>query len=132
NLLHFARNVPPGRPSDPRILIVAPMSGHYATLLRGTVEALLPSADVYITDWIDARMVPMTEGTFDFDDYVDYVIEMLHFLGHDTHVIAVCQPSVPVLAAAAVMEEANDPLSPSSMTLMGGPIDTRINPTAVN
>ncbi|MCH4547881.1 polyhydroxyalkanoate depolymerase [Rhizobium sp. WYCCWR 11279] len=133
NLLHFARNVPPAaRGNDPRILIVAPMSGHYATLLRGTVEALLPSADVYITDWIDARMVPMTEGTFDFDDYVDYVIEMLHFLGHDTHVIAVCQPSVPVLAAAAVMEEARDPLSPASMTLMGGPIDTRINPTAVN
>ncbi|MBX4958502.1 polyhydroxyalkanoate depolymerase [Rhizobium lentis] len=132
NLLHFARNVPAGRAADPRILIVAPMSGHYATLLRGTVEALLPSADVYITDWIDARMVPMTEGTFDFDDYVDYIIEMLHFLGHDTHVIAVCQPSVPVLVAAAVMEEAKDPLSPSSMTLMGGPIDTRINPTAVN
>ncbi|PDS79395.1 polyhydroxyalkanoate depolymerase [Rhizobium sp. L43] len=132
NLLHFARNVPAARGNDPRILIVAPMSGHYATLLRGTVEALLPSADVYITDWIDARMVPMTEGRFDFDDYVDYVIEMLHFLGQDTHVIAVCQPSVPVLAAAAVMEEANDPLSPSSMTLMGGPIDTRINPTAVN
>ncbi|NEJ74339.1 polyhydroxyalkanoate depolymerase [Rhizobium phaseoli] len=132
NLLHFARNDPRARGNDPRILIVAPMSGHYATLLRGTVEALLPSADVYITDWIDARMVPMSEGTFDFDDYVDYVIEMLHFLGHDTHVIAVCQPSVPVLAAAAVMEEANDPLSPASMTLMGGPIDTRINPTAVN
>ncbi|SCB61454.1 poly(3-hydroxybutyrate) depolymerase [Rhizobium aethiopicum] len=132
NLLHFSRNVPPSRASDPRVLIVAPMSGHYATLLRGTVEALLPSADVYITDWIDARMVPMAEGTFDFDDYVDYIIEMLHFLGHDTHVIAVCQPSVPVLVAAAVMEEAKDPLSPSSMTLMGGPIDTRINPTAVN
>ncbi|ASS55080.1 polyhydroxyalkanoate depolymerase [Rhizobium leguminosarum] len=132
NLLHFARSVPAARGNDPRILIVAPMSGHYATLLRGTVEALLPSADIYITDWIDARMVPMTEGTFDFDDYVDYVIEMLHFLGHDTHVIAVCQPSVPVLAAAAVMEEARDPLSPASMTLMGGPIDTRINPTAVN
>lgn len=131
NLLHFSRNLPANH-RDPRILIVAPMSGHYATLLRGTVEALLPSADVYITDWIDARMVPMTEGTFDFDDYVDYVIEMLHFLGPDTHVVAVCQPSVPVLAAAAVMEEANDPLSPSSMTLMGGPIDTRINPTAVN
>jgi poly(3-hydroxybutyrate) depolymerase len=131
NLLHFSRNLPANH-RDPRILIVAPMSGHYATLLRGTVEALLPSADVYITDWIDARMVPMTEGTFDFDDYVDYVIEMLHFLGPDTHVVAVCQPSVPVLAAAAVMEEANDPLSPASMTLMGGPIDTRINPTAVN
>ncbi|MDR7145940.1 polyhydroxyalkanoate depolymerase [Rhizobium sp. BE258] len=131
NLLHFSRNLPANH-RDPRILIVAPMSGHYATLLRGTVEALLPSADVYITDWIDARMVPMTNGTFDFDDYVDYVIEMLHFLGPDTHVVAVCQPSVPVLVAAAVMEEANDPLSPASMTLMGGPIDTRINPTAVN
>ncbi|MEK1892703.1 MAG: polyhydroxyalkanoate depolymerase [Rhizobium sp.] len=132
NLLHFARNIPSGHATDPRILIVAPMSGHYATLLRGTVEALLPSADIYITDWIDARMVPMTEGTFDFDDYVDYVIEMLRFLGPDTHVIAVCQPSVPVLAAAAVMEAENDPFSPASMTLMGGPIDTRINPTAVN
>ncbi|CCM77873.1 polyhydroxyalkanoate depolymerase [Rhizobium mesoamericanum] len=132
NLLHFARHVPNGHAPDPRILIVAPMSGHYATLLRGTVEALLPSADIYITDWIDARMVPMTEGTFDFDDYVDYVIDMLRFLGPDTHVIAVCQPSVPVLAAAAVMEAENDPFSPSSMTLMGGPIDTRINPTAVN
>jgi len=132
NLLHFARNVPSAHTPDARILIVAPMSGHYATLLRGTVEALLPSADIYITDWIDARMVPMTEGTFDFDDYVDYVIEMLRFLGPDTHVIAVCQPSVPVLAAAAVMEAENDPFSPSSMTLMGGPIDTRINPTAVN
>ncbi|RDJ09828.1 polyhydroxyalkanoate depolymerase [Rhizobium grahamii] len=132
NLLHFARNVPSGHVPDPRILVVAPMSGHYATLLRGTVEALLPNADMYITDWMDARMVPMTEGTFDFDDYVDYVIEMLRFLGPDTHVIAVCQPSVPVLAAAAVMEAENDPFSPSSMTLMGGPIDTRINPTAVN
>ncbi len=132
NLLHFARNVPSSHAPDPRILIVAPMSGHYATLLRGTVEALLPSADVYITDWIDARMVPMTEGTFDFDDYIDYVIEMLRFLGPDTHVIAVCQPSVPVLAAVALMEAENDPFSPSSMTLMGGPIDTRINPTAVN
>jgi poly(3-hydroxybutyrate) depolymerase len=111
DLLHFSRNRAE-RPCGPipRILIVAPMSGHYATLLRGTVEALLPSADVYITDWIDARMVPMTDGTFDFNDYVDYIIEMLHFLGPDTHVVAVCQPSVPVLAAAAVMEEANDPL----------------------
>jgi len=132
DLLHFSRNLPSGHAPDPRILIVAPMSGHYATLLRGTVEALLPSADVYITDWIDARMVPITDGTFDFNDYVDYIIEMLHFLGPDTHVVAVCQPSVPVLAAAAVMEEANDPLAPASMTLMGGPIDTRINPTAVN
>jgi poly(3-hydroxybutyrate) depolymerase len=131
-LIHFDRSLPASRAKDPRILVVAPMSGHYATLLRGTVEALLPGADVYITDWIDARMVPVAEGTFDLDDYIDYVIEMLHHLGPDTHVVAVCQPSVPVLAAAALMEEAGDPLSPASMTLMGGPIDTRINPTAVN
>lgn len=132
NLIHFERAVPKNRPADPKVLIVAPMSGHYATLLRGTVEALLPQSDVYITDWIDARMVPLTEGTFDLDDYIDYVIQMLHFLGPDTHVIAVCQPAVPVLAAVALMEANDDPLSPSTMTLMGGPIDTRINPTSVN
>ncbi|MDG3577649.1 polyhydroxyalkanoate depolymerase [Rhizobium sp. YJ-22] len=132
NLLHFQRILPPGHAPDPKILIVAPMSGHYATLLRGTVEALLPNADVYITDWIDARMVPVSEGSFDFNDYVDYVIEMIHHLGERTNVIAVCQPSVPVLAAVALMEADNDPLAPASMTLMGGPIDTRINPTAVN
>ncbi|WP_137133638.1 polyhydroxyalkanoate depolymerase [Rhizobium sp. FKY42] len=132
NLLHFERALPASRVPDPRILIVAPMSGHYATLLRGTVEALMQGADVYITDWQDARNVPITEGSFDLDDYIDYVIEMLHHLGPDTHVVAVCQPSVPVLAAVAVMDAANDPFVPSSMTLMGGPIDTRINPTAVN
>ncbi|MET0746956.1 MAG: polyhydroxyalkanoate depolymerase [Rhizobium sp.] len=131
-LIRFERDLPASRAADPRILIVAPMSGHYATLLRGTVEALLPGADVYITDWTDARMVPMEEGGFDLDDYIDYLIAMLHHLGPDTHVVAVCQPSVPVLAAAALMEEAGDPLSPASMTLMGGPIDTRINPTGVN
>jgi poly(3-hydroxybutyrate) depolymerase len=132
DLLHFERCLPSGHKKDPRILIVAPMSGHYATLLRGTVETLLPDADIYITDWKDARMVPLSEGRFDLDDYIDYVIDMIHHLGEDTHVIAVCQPSVPVLAAVARMEEEGDPLSPSSMTLMGGPIDTRINPTAVN
>ncbi|OJF98394.1 polyhydroxyalkanoate depolymerase [Pararhizobium antarcticum] len=132
NLLHFQRALPKGRASDPKVLIVAPMSGHYATLLRGTVEAMLPNSDVYITDWIDARTVPLAEGTFDLDDYIDYVINILHFLGPDTHVIAVCQPAVPVLAAVAIMEANDDPLSPASMTLMGGPIDTRINPTAVN
>ncbi|MVA21595.1 polyhydroxyalkanoate depolymerase [Agrobacterium vitis] len=132
NLIHFNRSLTQPRSNDPKILIVAPMSGHYATLLRGTVEALLPSADVYITDWIDARMVPMTDGTFDFDDYVDYVIEILHHLGPNTNLVAVCQPSVPVLAAVARMEAENDEFVPSSMTLMGGPIDTRINPTAVN
>jgi poly(3-hydroxybutyrate) depolymerase len=132
-LLHFERMFehPPRRP-QPRILIVAPMSGHYATLLRGTVEAFLPNHDVYITDWTDARMVPLIEGRFDLDDYIDYVISMLHLLGGDTHVIAVCQPSVPVLAAVALMEAEADPCVPLSMVLMGGPIDTRINPTAVN
>ena len=108
------------------------MSGHYATLLRGTVEAFLPTHEVYITDWADARMVPLTEGRFDLDDYVDYVIEMLHVLGGNMHVIAVCQPSVPVVAAVSVMEAERDPFVPLSMTLMGGPIDTRRNPTAVN
>jgi poly(3-hydroxybutyrate) depolymerase len=108
------------------------MSGHYATLLRGTVEAFLPNHDVYITDWLDARMVPLSQGTFDLDDYIDYVVSILHFLGGDTHVIAVCQPSVPVLAAVASMEAAGDPDVPRSMVLMGGPIDTRVNPTGVN
>jgi poly(3-hydroxybutyrate) depolymerase len=108
------------------------MSGHYATLLRGTVEAFLPTHEVYITDWADARMVPLTEGRFDLDDYIDYVIEMLQVLGGNMHVIAVCQPAVPVLAAVSVMEAARDPFVPLSMTLMGGPIDTRRNPTAVN
>jgi poly(3-hydroxybutyrate) depolymerase len=132
-LLHFERQFerPPRRP-QPRMLIVAPMSGHYATLLRGTVEAFLPNHDVYITEWSDARMVPVAEGRFDLDDYIDYVISMLHLLGCDTHVIAVCQPSVPVLAAVALMEARDDPHVPHSMVLMGGPIDTRINPTAVN
>ncbi len=132
NLLHFDRQavIPKGR--DPKILLVAPMSGHYATLLRGTVEAMLPHGDVYITDWVDARTVPLTEGRFDLDDYIDYLIDIFSFLGPDTHVIAVCQPSVPVLAAVSVMEARGDRLSPASMTLMGGPIDTRINPTAVN
>jgi poly(3-hydroxybutyrate) depolymerase len=131
NLIHFERMTTRPR-RDPRILIVAPMSGHYATLLRGTVEALLPDHDVYITEWIDARMVPLAEGRFDLDDYIDYVISILHMLGGDTHVIAVCQPSVPVLAAVSLMEARNDPYVPPSMTLMGGPIDTRSNPTAVN
>ncbi|AXV16900.1 polyhydroxyalkanoate depolymerase [Neorhizobium sp. SOG26] len=132
NLLHFRRDLPASRPADEKILIVAPMSGHYATLLRGTVEALLPHADVYITDWIDARMVPVGEGSFDLDDYIDYLIEMLAVLGPGAHVVGVCQPSVPVLAAVAVMEDSKDPALPATMALMGGPIDTRINPTAVN
>ncbi len=131
-LIHFNRSLPEERPADPKILLVAPMSGHYATLLRGTVGALLPHADIYITDWIDARTVPLTEGRFDLDDYISYVVEMLHHLGEGTHVVAVCQPSVPVLAAVALMEADQDRFAPASMTLMGGPIDTRINPTGVN
>jgi poly(3-hydroxybutyrate) depolymerase len=132
-LLHFERAFThvPRRP-QPKLLIVAPMSGHYATLLRGTVEAFLPNHDVYITEWADARTVPVNEGPFDLDDYVDYLVSMLHALGGNTHVIAVCQPSVPVMAAVSVMEKADDPYVPNSMVLMGGPIDTRINPTAVN
>lgn len=132
NLVHFNRSLGARHQPDPKVLLVAPMSGHYATLLRGTVEALLPSADIYITDWIDARMVPVTDGTFDLDDYITYVIEMLHHLGEGAHVVAVCQPSVPVLAAVSLMEAESDRFAPASMTLMGGPIDTRINPTAVN
>jgi len=132
-LLHFVRNFEraPTRP-QPKLLIVAPMSGHYATLLRGTVEAFLPNHDVYITEWRDARTVPVADGRFDLDDYIDYVISILHFLGGETNIVAVCQPSVPVIAAVAVMEAADDPYVPSTMTLMGGPIDTRANPTAVN
>ncbi len=132
-LLHFERGIatPLSKP-QPRVLIVAPMSGHYATLLRGTVEAFLPAHDVYITDWADARMVPLSAGRFDLNDYVDHLVEILHVLGGDVHIVAVCQPAVPVLMAVSVMEAENDPCVPSSMTLMGGPIDTRRNPTAVN
>ncbi len=117
---------------DPKVLVVAPMSGHFATLLRGTVEALLPDHDVHITDWADAREVPLSLGNFDLDDYVDYVMEFCRYLGPDVHVIAVCQPSVPVMAAAALMAADKDPRQPRSITLMGGPIDTRVSPTTPN
>ena len=132
DLLHFKRDLPAGVDGGPKLLIVAPMSGHYATLLRGTVEAMMQHSDVYITDWTDARMVPPTAGRFDLDDYIDYVIEMLHHLGEGTHVMAVCQPSVPVFAAVSVMEARKDPFAPASMILMGGPIDCTKSPTAVN
>jgi len=118
--------------AQPKLLIVAPMSGHYATLLRGTVESFLPTHQVHITDWADARTVPLAEGRFDLDDYIDYLKEIFRALGPDLHVMAVCQPAVPVIAAIARMEAENDPLTPLSMTLMGGPIDTRRSPTAVN
>ena len=129
HLLHFKREI---ERDDPKLLIVAPLSGHYATLLRGTVETLLPDHDIYITDWIDAKMVPMTADNFNLSDYVDYIIDFLHFLGPNTHVLAVCQPSVPVLAAVSIMSGWNDACTPASMTLMGGPIDTRNSPTQVN
>jgi poly(3-hydroxybutyrate) depolymerase len=117
---------------EPKLLIVAPLSGHYATLLRGTVEAFVPTHQVFITDWVDARMVPLAESGFDLDDYIDYLISMFRTLGPNLHVMAVCQPSVPVIAAIARMEAENDPFTPRSMTLMGGPIDTRRSPTQVN
>jgi len=131
-LIHFEKMARGNGRPQPKLLIVAPMSGHYATLLRGTVETMLLDHDVYITDWTDARMVPLADGRFDLDDYIDYVISMLHFIGEGTNVMAVCQPSVPVLAAAAIMETRGDRYVPATMTLMGGPIDTRRNPTAVN
>lgn len=128
-LLHFRRDT---ARTDPKLLIVAPLSGHYATLLRGTVEAMLPDHDVYVTDWRDCRMIPVTSDRFNLDDYVDYLVDFLHFLGPNTHVLAVCQPSVPVFAAVSVMSGWGDFCAPASMTLIGGPIDTRENPTAVN
>jgi poly(3-hydroxybutyrate) depolymerase len=132
-LIHFERDLPEGRDRrDPKLLLVAPMSGHFASLLRGTVETFLPDHDVYITDWEDARDVPFYEGGFDLDDYIDYLRGMFQHFDGDVHVFAVCQPSVPVLAAAAVMDAAGDRAVPRSLILAGGPIDTRINPTAVN
>lgn len=128
-LIRFERD---GREGDPRLLIVAPMSGHFATLLRGTVERLLPGHDVHITDWADAKMVPLAAGSFDLDDYIDYLLGYLEHLGPDTHVLAVCQPAVPVYAALALMGAAGHPATPATATLMGGPIDTRLSPTRVN
>jgi poly(3-hydroxybutyrate) depolymerase len=129
NLMRFRRDT---TRRDPKVLVVAPMSGHFATLLRGTVEALLPEHDVHITDWIDAREVPLGQGNFDLDDYIDYVIEFCRYIGPDVHIIAVCQPSVPVMGAMSLMAADKDPRQPRSFTLMGGPIDTRISPTTPN
>lgn len=132
-LVHFQRDMPAAqRAADPRILLIAPMSGHFATLLRGTVEALLPSHEVYITDWRDARSVPLAAGRFGLDDYIDYVRDMLTLLRGDVHVFAVCQSAVPAMAAVSLMEQDGDPHAPLSMILAGGPIDTRVAPTAVN
>lgn len=133
NLLHFVRDESfTGKRQDPTVLLIAPLSGHYATLLRGTVEAMLPEHDTYLTDWQDARDIPLSVGLFDFHDFIDYLIEFIRFTGPQTHVIAVCQPSVPALAATALMAAWNDPFQPASLTLIGGPVDTRRNPTMVN
>jgi poly(3-hydroxybutyrate) depolymerase len=129
-LLHFRKK--DVESAQPRVLVVAPLSGHFATLLRNTVETLLPENDVYITDWHNARDVPKDAGVFGFDEYVDHVIQFLEHMGPGSHVIAVCQPCVQVLVAASVMAQTENPAQPLSMTLMAGPIDTRINPTKVN
>lgn len=129
HLVHFKRDI---QREDPRILIVAPLSGHHATLLRDTVRALLPSYDVYITEWIDARMVPIAEGTFSLEDYVHYIQTFLRHLGRDLHVISVCQPAVPVMAAIALLATAHEPCQPRTMIMMGGPIDARKSPTQVS
>ena len=128
-LKHFRRE---GVEDGPKLLIVAPMSGHYATLLRGTVERMLPGHDVFITDWRDAKLVPTEAGRFDLDDYIDYLIEFLAAIGPGAHMLAVCQPSVPAYAAACLMSADRHPCRPKTLTMMGGPIDTRQAPTAVN
>jgi poly(3-hydroxybutyrate) depolymerase len=132
-LLHFKKDFAPGQEvTQPTVLLVAPLSGHHSTLLRETVRELVKEHDVYITDWTDARMVPMSEGPFHLHDYIYYVQEFIRTLGPELHVISVCQPTVPVLAAISLMASENDPMLPRSMTMMGGPIDPRRSPTQVN
>ena len=128
-LLRFRKEI---ETPQPRVMLVAPLSGHFATLLRNTVKTMLPEHDVYITDWHNARDVPLSAGRFGFDDYVDHLIRFLEKIGPGAHVIAVCQPCVAALAATAVMAQTHNPAQPRSMTLMAGPIDCRINPTKVN
>ena len=128
-LLHFRKDIDA---AQPRILLVAPLSGHFATLLRGTVQTLLPENDVYVTDWHNARDVSLSHGAFGLDEYVDHLIGFLEVIGPGAHIVAVCQPCVAALVAVAVMAEAGNPAQPRSMTLMAGPIDTRVNPTKVN
>ncbi|WP_132251750.1 polyhydroxyalkanoate depolymerase [Methylobacterium segetis] len=128
-LLRFRKDIDA---PQPKVLVVAPLSGHFATLLRGTVRTLLPDHDVYITDWHNARDVPVSAGRFGFDDYVDHLVQFLETMGEGSHIVAVCQPAVQALAAAAVMAQARNAAAPRSMTLMAGPVDCRISPTAVN
>ena len=136
NLVHFRRDLPAGRAPDPKVLLVAPLSGHHATLLRDTVRSLIRDHEVWVTDWVDARMVPVSKGPFHLADYVDYVREFLRFISSpdqsDAHVISVCQPTVPVLCAVSLMWQDADKQVPRTMTMMGGPIDARRSPTAVN
>ncbi|HXI87465.1 MAG TPA: polyhydroxyalkanoate depolymerase [Parvularculaceae bacterium] len=134
-LLHFRRDeaaLKTAGGGDPKMLIIAPLSGHYATLLRGTVEAMLPAHDIYVTDWTDARLAPITAGRFDLNDYIDYVIEFLQLIGPRAHAMAVCQPGPALLAATALMAEDDDPARPSTITIMGSPIDARLSPTVPN
>jgi poly(3-hydroxybutyrate) depolymerase len=128
-LLHFKKDVDT---PQPRVLLVAPLSGHFSTLLRGTVRTMLPEHDVYITDWHNVRDVPLVHGRFGFNDYIAHLIRFLEAIGPGAHVVAVCQPCVAVLVATAVMAQAGNAAQPRSMTLMAGPIDTRVNPTKVN
>jgi len=128
-LLHFERAV---ARNDPKVLLVAPLSGHFATLLRDTVRALVPNHEVYVTDWMDAKMVPIAEGSWHLDDYVDYIRDFIRHLGPGVNVISVCQPTVPVLGAIALMAADDEPVKPNTMIMMGGPIDTRRSPTQVN
>jgi poly(3-hydroxybutyrate) depolymerase len=132
NLVYFEREAAEATASQPTILLVAPLSGHHATLLRDTVIALLPEHNVYVTDWIDARMVAASDGTFGLADYVRYIQDFIRWLGSETHVISVCQPTVPVLAAISLMASSQDSCMPRSMVMMGGPIDPRRSPTQVN
>ena len=129
SLLHFTKDIDT---PQPRMLVIAPLSGHFSTLLRGTVETLLRDHDVYITDWANARDVPVEAGGFGVDDYIDYLIRFLEEIGPGAHILAVCQPCVQALAAVAIMSEDRHPATPRSMTLMAGPIDPRESPTAVN
>jgi poly(3-hydroxybutyrate) depolymerase len=128
-LLRFSRK---DTDNEPRVLLVAPMSGHFATLLRGAIRTLLRDHDVYVTDWHNTRGIPLDKGAFGMDDFVQHIIDFLKFMGPQSHVVAVCQPAVAALAATAVMAEDNDPDQPASLTLMAGPIDTRVSPTKVN
>jgi len=130
DLLHFAKDA--GSTIQPKVLLVAPISGHFATLLRNTVRTLLRDHDVYITDWKNARDIPVAAGRFGFDDYIDHLVHFLGEIGPPVHMVAVCQPCVPALAAVALMSKKQDPATPLSLTLMGGPVDVRINPTKVN